>query len=72
VIKKKAVEAPKPDLKSATATALEGIANFVEARLTGTEIFGEAAPRGRTKAEWAVLEEARKLAINYIRMGARQ
>jgi cobalamin biosynthesis protein CobD/CbiB len=69
---KKKVEAPKPDLKGATAAALEGIANFVEARLTSTEIFGETAPRGRTKAEWTVLEEARKLAVNYIRMGARQ
>jgi hypothetical protein len=69
---KRKVEALKPDLKGATAEALEGIANFVEARLTSTEIFGETAPRGRTKAEWAILEEARKLAVNYIRMGAKQ
>ena len=72
MIKKKAAKNPEPDLKAATAAALESIATFVEARLTSTEIFCETAPRGRTKAEWDTLDVARKLAVNYIRMGARQ
>jgi len=67
---KRKVEAPKPDLKAATAAVLERIAGWAATNMTNAEMFGDV-PR-RTKEEWAVLEEARKLAVNYIRMGAKQ
>ena len=67
---KKKVEAPKPDLKGATAAVLERIADWAATNMTNEEMFGNATRR--TKAEWAVLDEARKLAVNYIRMGAKQ
>ena len=57
-----------PDLKSATREALDKIATWVSISMTNEELFGASARR--TKEEWAVLEEARKLAINYIRKGA--
>ena len=67
---KKKVEAPKPDLQSATSTVLERIADWAATNMTNEELFGSATRR--TKEEWAVLGEARKLAVNYIRMGAKR
>ena len=61
-----------PDLKSATASILTRVADWMEADSIASQgaVFGWSGARP-TKAEWAVLEEARKLAINYIRMGAK-
>ena len=59
-----------PDLKAATREALSKIADWAASSMTNAELFG--ASTRRTQAEWAVLEEARKLAVNYIRMGAKQ
>ena len=58
-----------PDLKSATREVLNQIAGWAASSMTNAELFGTSTRR--TQAEWAVLEEARKLAINYIRTGAK-
>ena len=55
-----------PDLKSATQAALSTVADYVESLNIDT-LFGTRARR--TPAEYAVLEEARKLAIAYVRKG---
>ena len=68
-MKKPSKKSVLPDLKAATQEALSRIADWAESSMTNTELFG--ASMRHTKAEWAVLEEARKLAVNYIRMGAK-
>jgi len=67
---KKAAKKPAPDLKSATRNILEFVADQVEKSSYDATIFGAL---GRvTKEDAAVLAEAKKLAVNYIRMGASQ
>ena len=63
---------PKPDLKSATRQALNNIADHVERLMGPDTLFGIPHERRTTKEEWAVFEEAKKLAVNYIRMGGKQ
>jgi len=59
-------KAPPPDLKDAVKTALSAAAERLE-KLTIIDLFGHQD----TSVHFAVYEEARQVAINYIRMGAR-
>jgi hypothetical protein len=60
-----------PDLKAATREILSRTADWAESLAAQDALFGHLSPR-TTRAEWAVLAEARQLAANYIRMGAKQ
>jgi hypothetical protein len=68
---KKPTVKPLPDLKAATADVLSRIAGWAESPEARDVMFGHLTSR-TTKAEWAVLEAARQLAVNYVRMGAQQ
>ena len=70
-MKKRTVAKPLPDLKAATADVLARTADWLSSPASQDILFGHLSSR-TTRAEWAVLEEARKLAVNYIRMGAKQ
>jgi hypothetical protein len=59
-----------PDVKSATRAMLGKIADWVEAE-AGWPALGVEPQGRRSKEEWAVLEEARKLAAGHVRMGAK-
>ena len=59
-----------PDLKAATREILSRTADWAESLAAQDVLFGHLSSR-TTRAEWAILEEARKLAVNYIRMGAK-
>ncbi len=67
--KRQAVKPPVPDVKSATREMLARVADWVDTE-AGWPVLG-VQPARRSKEEWAALEEARKLAAGYIRMGAR-
>jgi hypothetical protein len=60
-----------PDLKAATCEILSRTADWVESLAAQDVLFGHLSSR-TTRAEWAVLAEARQVATNYIRMGAKQ
>lgn len=60
-----------PDAKSATRTALGNIADYAERLMTHEAMFGLTPNRRTTKEEWAAFEEARRLAVGYIRTGAK-
>ena len=68
---KKPTVKPLPDLKAATADILNRTADWLVSLAAQDTLFGHLSAR-TTKAEWAVLKEARDLAVNYIRMGAKQ
>ena len=72
-LKKKTIKPVVPSLQGATVEILNRVADWMESN--GTEsanrvVYGP--PLKLTKLEVAVLEEARKLAINYVRLGAKQ
>lgn len=66
---KKATKKPAPDLKGATQEALRNAAYHLE-DLALEDVFAVLPERRVSKAEWAVMEEARSLAVAYIRKGA--
>jgi hypothetical protein len=70
-VKKKVAVKPAPDLKSATAQALNNIADIVERTWDTVMLFGIPHERRTTRDEWGLFEEAKKLAVNYIRMGGK-
>jgi hypothetical protein len=63
---------PLPDLKSVVRQALNNVADHIEKLMGPLELFGIPHERRTTKEEWAVFEEAKKLVVNYIRMGGKQ
>jgi hypothetical protein len=65
---KKAAKKPVPDLKSATSNALAHIADWAENQEWDV-LFGLSPTARTTREETEVLAEAKKLAVNYIRMG---
>jgi hypothetical protein len=69
---KKAAKKVVPSLQGATAAILERVANWIDVPTATADgvVFGGASKQ--SKEEWAVLVEARKLAVNYIRLGAKQ
>jgi len=71
--KKKTVTPPKPDLHAATCNILTRVATWMEEEASYQQLTGLPATNHKLPAaDLAVLEEAKKLAINYIRMGAQQ
>lgn len=68
----KPAKKPAPDLKAATANALDRIAEWADTDATYEQLFGIHSNRRTTPEEAAVLEEAKKLAVNYVRMGAQK
>jgi hypothetical protein len=70
-ISKKRAPKPLPDLKSVTRQALNTVADHTERLLSLEVLFGIPPDRRTTKEEWAVFEEAKKLVVNYIRMGGK-
>jgi hypothetical protein len=60
-----------PDLKAATAEILSRTADWLASPTAQDVLFGHLSLR-TTRAEWAALAEARDLAVNYIKMGAKQ
>ena len=63
-------QVPKPDVKSATRQALTNIADSAE-RLDWMNLFSLPPARRTTAEETAAFAEAKRLAINYIRLGAK-
>ena len=61
---------PAPDLKGATAEILRRTADWMERGTAGSDAVLIPRLQGVDRETWAVLTEARKLAINYVRMGA--
>ena len=68
---KKPSPKPLPDLKAATRDMLLRVAGWMDTKSAEMTLYVTASSKA-TKAEWAVLEEARVLAVAYIRMGAKQ
>lgn len=67
--KKSAAKKPAPDLKAATRNCLDRIAEHADTDMTYEQLFGIPANQRTTAEETTVLVEAKKLAVNYIRMG---
>ena len=67
---KKVVKKPVPDVKAVTRNILTQVALFVEEGATWLDLLGALPGAGTTKEEWAALQEARALAVEYIRKGA--
>jgi hypothetical protein len=64
--KKKATKRPVPDVKAATAEILTKMADWLES----PEGLAKMPVGKLSKEEAAAFEEARRLAVNYIRLGA--
>jgi hypothetical protein len=69
-MKKQASKKPAPDAKAVTRNILTQVALFVEEGATWLDLLGQLPSAGTTKEEWAALQEARALAVAYIRKGA--
>lgn len=67
--KTKRVELVKPDAKGATQEILAHVAAWMET--AGWPALGVHPVGKRPPGEWAALEEARQLAIQYVRLGAK-
>jgi hypothetical protein len=67
---KKAPQRPVPDVKAATREMLARVAGWMSTNLAEPMLYG-VLPQGASKEEWAALEEARALATEYVRLGAR-
>ena len=69
---KKTAKKPVPSLQGATAAILNCVADWMETptAMTDSVVFGSVG-RQCSKEELAVLTEARKLAVNYVRLGAK-
>ena len=73
IVQRKVVKAAKnqaPDLKAATAAMLGRVAGWMDTKSAEMTLFASTSA-GTSPAEWVVLEEARALAIEYVRSGAR-
>lgn len=66
---KKATKKPLPNLQGATAEILNRVADWMELPSAPDMVLFSGT---HSKEEWAVLLEAKKLAVNYVRLGARQ
>ena len=65
---KKLAKKPVPDVKAATREILVRVAAWMETRPAEFTLYPDAR---YSEEEWAVLEEARALAVAYVRLGAR-
>jgi hypothetical protein len=69
---KKPPARPVPDVKGATQVILARVAEWMAGKEAEPVVYAGLASGPRASpAEWAVLEEARALAVEYVRMGAR-
>lgn len=73
VKKRKTDPAPKPapDLRSATREVLAKVADWMGTRQAELIIFAGVSAAGTSRAEWDVLIEAKAIAMEYVRTGAR-
>jgi len=71
--KKKVIpkSAPVPDVQSATEEMLQRVAVWLVTPAADGLLYRDVSSNAG-KAEWAVLEKARALAINYVRLGTRR
>jgi hypothetical protein len=67
---KKPVTKPLPDVKSATCEILARVAEWMESGQSGFVFPGNGNKR-LTKEEQTALDQARNLAIEYVKLGAR-
>jgi hypothetical protein len=67
--KTKRTEPAKPDAKGATQEILMHVAAWME--LAGWSALGVHPASKRSPGEWIALEEARQLAIAYVKLGAK-
>ena len=65
---KKLAKKPVPDVKAATREILVRVAAWMETRPAEFTLYPDAR---YSEEEWIALEEARALAIEYVRSGAR-
>ena len=68
---KKLPARPVPDVKGATRVILGRVAEWMAGKAAEPVVYTNlASGPGASPAEWAALEEARALAVEYVRMGA--
>ena len=60
-----------PDVQAATEEMLQRVAIWLATPAADGLLYRDVSPNAG-KAEWAALEKARALAVNYVQLGARR